>query len=141
MILLATLLWSVEVVVAKRVMSQTSSSTVALARMGGGSLVLLSWALIRGGGVDWSGFTTSHLVWILIAGAFLSGYVLTWFAALSRAPAVDVTAVLVGGALITAILQGVIRGAGVPDPLGLALIAAGVVVVFVLGRHREATPT
>lgn len=135
MILLATLLWSVEVVIAKRVMSHISSSTVALARMGGGSLVLIVWASIRGGGIDWSGFTSSHLLWILVAGAFLSGYVLTWFAALSRAPAVDVTAVLVGGALITAILQSAIQGADVPDPLGIALIAAGVAVTFLAGRH------
>jgi drug/metabolite transporter (DMT)-like permease len=137
MILSATLLWSVEVVVAKKVLSHTSSSTVALARMGGGSLVLVAWVLIRGGGIDWSGLTASHLVWLLVAGAFLSGYVLTWFAALSRAPAVDVTAVLVGGALITAILQSAVEGTAFPHPLGLALIVIGVAVVFWVGRQRR----
>jgi drug/metabolite transporter (DMT)-like permease len=134
MILIATLLWSVEVVIAKRVMSHISTSTVALSRMGGGSLVLLAWASIRGGGIDWTGLTSSHLVWILVAGVFLSGYVLTWFAALSRAPAVDVTAVLVGGALVTAILQSAVQGAALPSPLGVALIAVGVAVVFLVGR-------
>lgn len=137
MILVATLLWSAEVVVAKRVMSHTSSSTVALARMGGGSLVLVAWVLIRGGGIDWGGLTASHLAWVLVAGAFLSGYVLTWLAALSRAPAVDVTAILVGGALITAILQSALRGAALPDPLGLALIIVGIAVVFVVRRRRR----
>jgi drug/metabolite transporter (DMT)-like permease len=141
MILVATLLWSVEVVMAKRVMLHTSSSTVALARMGGGSVVLVAWVSIREGGIDWSGFTASHLVWILVAGALLSGYVLTWFAALSRAPAIDVTAVLVGGALITAILQSGFQGAALPDPLGLALIAIGVGVVFVAGRRRRGVTT
>lgn len=137
MILIATLLWSVEVVIAKRVMSHVSSSTVALARMGGGSVVLVTWALVRGGGIDWGALTASHLVWVVVAGVFLSGYVLTWYAALSRAPALDVTAVLVGGALITAVLQSAIRGVALPSPLGLALILVGVAVVFVFGRWRK----
>lgn len=137
MILMATLLWSIEVVVAKRVLCRTSSTTVAVARMGGGSLVLLSWALIRGGGVDWSGLTASHVLWAVVAGALLSGYVLTWFAALSRAPAVDVTAVLVGGALITAVLQTAVRGVALPDPLALALVAIGVAVTFAAAWMRK----
>lgn len=137
MILVATVLWSVEVIIAKRVMANSSSSTVALARMGGGSVVLIAWAFLRGGGIDWAGFTTAHLGWILVTGAFLSAYVLTWFAALSRAPAVDVTAVLVGGALVTAILQSTVQDAALPNPLGLTLVTLGVMVVFVLGRHSR----
>lgn len=137
MIIGATLLWSVEVVVAKRVLARTPATTVAVARMGGGSLILIAWALIRGGGIDWSGLTGSHVIWALVAGAVLSGYVLTWFSALSLAPAVDVTAVLVGGALITTVLQTAVRGVPLPDPAGLVVLGVGVVIAVVAARQTR----
>lgn len=136
MIVAATLLWSIEVIVAKRVLTSIPASTVALARMGGGSVILVAWASIRGSGIDWSGVTTSHLVWVLVAGVLLSGYVLSWLAALSLAPAVDVTAVLVGGALVTALLQTAVDGIPLPDATGLVLVAMGVVVAIAAGRGR-----
>lgn len=125
MILAATLLWSVEVIIAKRILGAVTSSTVALARMAGGSVVLIVWALIRGFPVEWTALSGTHLIWIVATGFLLAGYVVSWFAALSRAPAVDVTAVLVAGAIITALLQTTIRGLALPDPLGLVLIATG----------------
>lgn len=137
MILGATLMWSVEVIVAKKVLGPLSSSTVALARMVGGSLVLVLWVLIRGIPVRWEAITGTHLIWILATGIFLAGYVLTWFAALSRAPAVDVTAVLVAGALITAFLQTTVRGVTLPDPFGLTLIAAGVALAVLISWRAE----
>ena len=56
------------------------------------------------------------------AGAILGCYVLTWLTALARAQAVDVTAILVAGAVITALLK------GTPE-IGLILIAVGALVV------------
>lgn len=132
MILGATLLWSVEIVVVKKVLNGVTSATVAAARMTGGVVVLAAWALFRGVSVDWSLVTGTHVVWILLTGLFLSGFVLTWFAALSRAPALDVTAVLVGGAVITALLQTAVRGIALPAPAGLALVAAGAVLAGVM---------
>jgi hypothetical protein len=54
----------------------------------------------------------------------LTGYVATWYAALARAQAVDVTAVLVLAAIVTALLNAGYAGASL-DVLGLGLIAAG----------------
>ena len=48
MILGATLLWSVEVVVAKWLLRDVSSWTVAVARMALGSVALLLWLAVRG---------------------------------------------------------------------------------------------
>lgn len=137
MVLGATLMWSVEVIIAKKVLSGVSSSTVAVARMVGGSLVLVLWVLVRGIPVQWEALTGTHLMWILATGIFLAGYVLTWFAALSRAPAVDVTAVLVAGAIITTFLQTTIRGVALPDPLGLTLMAAGVALAVLVSWRAE----
>lgn len=141
MILGATLLWSVEVIVAKKVLKGISSSTVAGARMIGGSVVLVAWGFVRGLPLDWSAVTGSHLMWIALTGLFLTGYVLTWFAALSRAPAVDVTAVLVGGAVITAVLQTTVRGVALPTPAGLALLVAGAVLAGVMSWRTAARQT
>ena len=47
----------------------------------------------------------SQWSWVLLTGLLLAGYVATWFAALARAQAVDVTAVLVFGAVVTALLS------------------------------------
>lgn len=139
LILAATLLWSVEVIIAKRLLSDISSHTLAVARMGGGSVLLIGYTLLRGGFSGLSGIGWEHVIWILATGLVLAGYVGTWFAALSRAPAVDVTAVLVGGAIITALLRGVVAGAALPSPLGLGLIGVGVLVVF-LGSNRLRFP-
>ena len=51
---------------------------------------------------------------IAITGALLAGYVLTWYAALQRAPATTVTSVLVVGAVITTGLQ--VITAALPRP-------------------------
>jgi len=70
----------------------------------------------------------------------LAGYVSTWFAALSRAPAVDVTAVLVIGAVITALLAAAVNGKPLVPQLGwVALVLLGTALVAVPGwRSRDA---
>ncbi len=61
----------------------------------------------------------------------------TWYAALARAQAVDVTAVLVLGAAVTAGLNSVVKGVAIgPDSVGLGLVTLGVVVVA-LGRSKR----
>jgi uncharacterized membrane protein len=83
-----------------------------------------------------TGVTPEHIGWILVTGLTLAGYVATWFAALARAQAVDVTAVLVGGAIITAFLELGIREVELPPSLGLVLIAMGAVLAVVAGWRR-----
>ena len=61
---------------------------------------------------------------------------LTWFSALAKAPAVDVTAVLVGGALITAVLESTVRGAPMPDLMGTALVVIGIGVAVAVSATR-----
>ncbi len=125
MIFAATLLWAVEVVIAKTLLRDLASSTVAAARMGIGSVALVSWTLASGGGNGITGLPPSAWMWVVITGLALTAYVGTWCLALSRAQAVDVSAVLVIGALVTAALRTGFTGVAAPDPLGLALIALG----------------
>ena len=136
MIIGATLLWSVEVVLAKRLLEGVSSMTVGVARMAGGSALLVGFGLLRGSFGSISGVTGEHIMWIVVTGLFLAAYVGTWFAALARAQAVDVTAVLVGGAVITAFLRLGIAGTALPSLAGLGLVAAGAAVAAAAGWRR-----
>lgn len=129
MILGATLLWSVEVIVAKKLLPEVSPLTLGVARMAGGSAVLIGIVAARGGLATLADLTLAHLGWVVLTGVVLAGYVGSWYSALARAQAVDVTAVLVGGALITGSLRAIVDGATWPAPVGSALILAGVAAV------------
>lgn len=140
----ATLLWAIEVVIAKRLLASLSPLTVGVSRMTIGVGVLVGYLAIRGDLAQLTDAGASAWWWALLTGAILTGYVVTWFAALARAQAIDVTAVLVFGAVITALLDRWFEGAAIaPQWLGLLLItvgAAGVAAVAVRSRATRAAP-
>lgn len=124
MILVATLLWSVEIVLVKYLLRWIPPSVVAAARMALGTVLLVCWLALTGKLGDLTGLSALQWRWAVLTGLLLTAYVATWFAALARAQAVDVTAVLVFGALVTAILSGVIDGAAIGVG-GTVLVAVG----------------
>lgn len=84
--------------------------------------------------------SAGQLGWALLTGLLLAGYIATWFAALARARAVDVTSVLVASAIVTAGLQFISGERLVASTLvGIALIAAGIVVVALRAQQRVPT--
>lgn len=130
MVLAATCLWAVETIVAKRVLASVPPLTLGVARMGGGVVVLLAWLVVKGDLGTMATAGASAWGWAILTGAFLATYVASWLAALARAQAVDVTAVLVVGALLTVVLETGIKGVSVPDPAGIMLVAAGGVLAI-----------
>jgi drug/metabolite transporter (DMT)-like permease len=134
MILAATLLWAVEVVFAKRLLADIPARTLAVARMGLGTLVLLVWLAVSSRADDFAHLSGTQWSWTLLTGVLLSGYVATWYAALARAQAVDVTAVLVFGAVITAILARAADGATF-DVTGVVLVTIGATLAAVASRR------
>ena len=142
MILAATLLWSVEVVVAKRLLAGVSSWTVGVARMGLGSVVLVAWVALRGDLGLITSMTSEQARWVLLTGVLLAGYVGTWFAALQRAPAVDVTAVLVLAAPVTATLNAVADGVPIGPQLDwlTVLVVGGALAVWASRQTRSVAP-
>lgn len=113
MILVATLLWSVEIVFVKYLLPSIPPSVLAAARMALGTILLVCWLALTGKLGDLAGLSALQWRWALLTGLLLTAYVATWFGALARAQAIDVTAVLVFGALVTAILSGVVDGAAI----------------------------
>jgi drug/metabolite transporter (DMT)-like permease len=140
MILAATLLWAVEVVLVKRLLDDLPSRTLAAARMGLGTVILVGWVVATG---KWDGLTAlgaEQWQWAILTGLLLTAYVATWYAALALAQAVDVTAVLVFGAVVTAVLAGAADGAPV-DVVGLGLVTAGAALAAAAAlRSRPGEP-
>jgi drug/metabolite transporter (DMT)-like permease len=140
LILAATLLWAVEVILAKRLLRDITPETLAVARMGGGVVILLGWLAVTGRFGTLVDLDARGWTWSLVTGIILAGYVTTWFAALSRAGAIDVTAVLSVAAIITAVLNLAVKGIALPSVAGLALLAAGAALVAVRQRPRVVAP-
>lgn len=140
LVLLATLCWSVEVVVSRAIL-RTGVDELALgsARMGGGIVLLLCWAGARGALGDLVGLSAEQWRWAAVTGLLLTAYVVTWHLALARAQAVDVTAILVMGAVITALLDSGVKDVPV-EPLGLGLLAGGAMIVATAALWRRPQP-
>ena len=136
MILAATLLWAVEVVYVKRLLGSLASPVLAAARMGLGTVLLLGWLVVTGRLGQLGSFDAGQWRWILLSGLLLTAYVATWYAALARAQAVDVTAVLVFGVVVTALLS----GAHVNVP-ATALVTAGTAIVAAAALRPRAART
>lgn len=132
LVLGATVLWAGEVIVAKHLLAAVRPERLAVLRMGGGALTLLAY-LAAAGRLGALGSLDSHQIgWILVTGALLAGYVGTWFAALSRARAIDVTSVLVLSAALTAVLQAALGRAtlGLGAGVGVALVVVGSALIY-----------
>jgi drug/metabolite transporter (DMT)-like permease len=136
MILAATLLWSVEVILAKRLLDSLPSTTLAAARMGLGVVLLLGWLAVSGKLGQLSGLDTEQWRWVLLTGLLLTAYVATWYAALARTQAIDVTAVLVFGAVVTALLSGAADGTAISAG-GTILVAAGAGLIAWTATRRQ----
>lgn len=143
LILIATLLWSVETIIAKKLLANVSAHTAAFGRMGVGVVVMWGFLAITGRAGSALALDGTQWFWVAISSVFLFGYVWTWYSALKRAPATLVTSVLTLAALITIALNNLEKGqlATLPQLAVFVMmtIAAGVFVYASL-RHRQALP-
>lgn len=143
LVLAATLLWSVETVLAKWLLREVPARKVALARMGLGAALLTAWVVVTGRWSALSGLGGEGWAWAALTGVILAGYVALWYSALALAPAVDVTAVLVVAAVITGMLNVIVKGATVTAWTGSGLVIVGVggVLAVVAARLRPPVRT
>lgn len=139
MILGATLLWSLEVVVARGLLPGISVRIAATARMALGAAIMIGLLALDGRLAGLAAFSLQQ--WLIVAGTgvLLSGYVAAWYGALQRAPATVVTSILVLGAVITGILQALRTGAvAAQQGLGLGIIFVAVLAIAWLAVRRGA---
>jgi drug/metabolite transporter (DMT)-like permease len=139
LVLGSSVLWAVEVVVAKVLLRAVAPGAISVIRMGVGAVTLLVYLAGTGALGGLRVLDAGQLRWALWTGLLLAAYVGTWFTALARARAVDVTSILVASALMTWLLQ---LAAGTATrsvwSLGLVLVAAGAALVGWASRHRPA---
>lgn len=116
MVLSATLLWSIENMIAKKVLPDVSSEIVGLARMGIGSVILLAVTFATGVGNKLLTLDYGSLTIIVFGGTLLFGYVYFWYKALKYAPASLVTLILTFSVVVGTILNGAFAGVKVTTP-------------------------
>lgn len=137
MVLSATVLWSIENVLAKKTMQHIPSSVVAWARMSFGIVVLVLIASFQQKVGSIATVPSSFFFPILGSVILLTGYVYFWYRALSYTPATLVTSVLVISAPITAILSTGILA----QPLSVQTIVSNsvlcIAVVFLIFFQKQ----
>ncbi len=140
MIAAATVLWSVEVIVAKRLLTGVSAPLLAASRMGLGVVLLIGYLAVSGRLAGLTALPSEALGWILATGVLLAGYVATWYGALRLAPATTVTSILVVAAVGTGVLSALTTGSQ-PDPRVVAgyllVIAAVALIALSAGRLQR----
>jgi uncharacterized membrane protein len=130
------MLWAVEVVLVKVLLRGVAPATISVVRMGMGAIALVGYLAATGSLHALFALDATQVGWALLTGLLLAAYVATWMTALARARAIDVTSILVGSALVTALLQAAAGTASLaPEALGLALIAVGTCTVVWMGFH------
>jgi len=130
----ATILWAIETIIAKRALVEISATIVAWARMFFGSLFLILWLLFAGEIASVIPTSLSQGLWAIAVGAVLVGYVISWYSALQKAPAIMVSSILVLAVPITAMLDGAIVQHAFPikiiDPFVLMLFGIFLITKF-----------
>lgn len=109
MLLAATVLWAVENILAKKILSSVEPNIVTAFRMGLGSLILMTATFISVPQVFHKSLTlsSSQIFWVFLTVVSLFAYTTTWYRALKYAPAITVTSVLVSSTLVTNILSAI----------------------------------
>lgn len=93
-VLLATFLWSIENILAKKVLQKVEPEMVGLFRMGIGSLLLLTFIFLTNQYHLFYQLSLQQIKTIFIGGTILFFYVYFWYKALKYAPASLVTLIL-----------------------------------------------
>lgn len=138
MILLATILWSIENVISAYTLRKIDPILVSWSRMFFGTIFLFCIAVTTNKTPLFFNITSTQLP--LIAGSilFLSAYVLSWYTALKYAPATVATAVLVLATPVTGVLSVIFQS----QPLSSVLTLPVTVTIFgvmliALHTHRK----
>jgi len=103
----ATVLWSIENIIAKKVLVNLSSITVGWARMFIGAIFLLIYLSLTGNLSGIIPSSTGQIAMTALVGFILFTFVFSWYSALKHAPATIVSSILVIAAPITTILNGI----------------------------------
>jgi drug/metabolite transporter (DMT)-like permease len=124
-VLLATMLWAVENVIAKITLTTISPNLLVTARMAVGSVFLAGYMVLTGKAPLALALTGSQWLMLMGVGLLLFGYVMSWYRALKLLPVTVTAAILVGATVVTSILDALF----ITKTLSLATVAQSVLVI------------
>ena len=138
LILLATVAWALEYILAKKFMSNIRVEILAWGRMFFGSIFLLLYLLVTNQASGLFKISAGQLPWLLIVGLILFIYVTFWYGALKRLPAALTAAVMTIASPITTLLNNIYYGKTLPNyfPLYAGLMLTGI-ILFLIYQNRE----
>lgn len=130
-ILIATIIWALESVLAKKFMSTISAPVMAWGRMFFGSIFLIGYLAILGRGHELINISATQLPWLLLVGVTLFLYVTFWYSGLKRVPVVVAASILTIASPITTLLNNIYSGNGLPANFWyiFILILLGIIVL------------
>ncbi|VVC00977.1 EamA-like transporter family protein [uncultured archaeon] len=131
LVLGATVLWAAEYAVSKKALEALSPTTVAAARMGIGSLVLLAILAYNGKIAALGQVSSASFLWIAIATGFLVLFVTLWYSALKHTSLISATAAFTLGGPVSALLSFALAGKALlpAQAAGFLVLALGAVAV------------
>jgi len=134
LIFISVLLWSVEILLSKRLLSDLPVSIVAGARMFFGSIFIWIFLFITGQATLVSGLNWEQWGWVGLTSLLLIGYIVTFYSGLRLVSAVEATSVLALGAPITALLTMIFldNSLSISAVMGIILMVFGLAVVYKL---------
>ena len=135
LILSAAFLWSIENILSKHLLNrQISPLTIIWSRMTFGAAFIFIYLLITSNLPLITDFSPSILIWIVISGLMLCGYMLTWYYGLSRVPVTLASTILLLGSPITTLLSVIFKGQIlIPEQiLGIVIIIVGIIFALYL---------
>lgn len=143
-IFLATLLWAGEILISKKLLSGISANLVIFSRMFLGSIFIFIYLIFSNQAPLLLKLNSHQWTWLLIGGALLFGYVLTFYHGLKRVSATEATAVLTLAVPITAILTLIFQGKHLlpNQPIAILIVMIGIILIVLskLGFHSRACP-
>lgn len=140
LVLAATILWAAEYAASKKALENLSPTTVAGARLGLGSIVLLGILTYQNNVGVLFQMKPESLLWIAVATAFLTLFVTFWYSALKLTSLTAATAALTLGGPISAILS-----LAIGKPLtatqagGFFVLALGAIFVLAASQTNNLT--
>ncbi len=139
LILIATIMWAVEIIISKKLLKTISPNIVAWGRMFfGGLFIMLFLVNIRQIGEVFV-YNPQQWLWIGITSVFLLGYVMTFYHGLKHVRASVATAILSLGAPITALITLIVDDGidwAPQKTIGVFLMILGIIAVIGLSRIK-----
>ncbi len=143
-VLIATLFWSAETIISKRLLKTIEPKVLAFGRLFFGCIFILTYMALTNRIQLISQLTLPHFSWILITVPFLLLYVITWYTGLRYTKATTATSILLLGSPITMLLSYVFLGTSLSilQSIGMLLIVIGIIsMVLLLERKPQSEPT